>query len=332
MKCFDDTATLRGSREANCALRRGPLTFRPIPIKRIWGGSKLNSYGKKLSSGIAIGELWEVVDREDAQSIVHYGPLQGYTLNVLWQNHREEIFGSHLMNFSSPRFPILCKLLDVQECLSIQVHPPEWVAKALNVASKSEVWYFLDTVPGARIYAGLKNGTSKRFFEALLAIGRVEEALHKLPVEVGSSLFVPSGRLHAIGEGNIVVEIQQNSDTTFRLYDWNRLGFNGHPRQLHIQESLASIDFSDFEPCLQPSGQRSIARCPFFQVDFLEIAQLIQANHEAKFSIYVVTRGKIACGERKFTIGQFFFVPAQDFKMPIRPLERTSCVLKITLP
>lgn len=311
----------------------GPLAFSPLPIKRIWGGRKLRkAYGKIISDGID-GELWAIVDREDAQSVVCCGPFRGYTLHTLWQSYRKEIFGAHLMNDSSPRFPILCKLLDVQESLSVQVHPPEWIAKSVNGEPKAEVWYVLNSVPGAKIYAGLKNGTSKRAFEELLAIGRVEEALHELPVEIGNSLFVPSGRLHAIGKGNVIVEIQQNSDTTFRLYDWNRLGFDGYPRQLHIQESLASIDFADFEPHIQPSGQTSIASCAFFQVDFLKIAQPIQAHCEEKFSIYVVVGGSISCGGSSFTKGHFFFVPAMDFKIPICPLDRKiSFLLKATIP
>jgi mannose-6-phosphate isomerase len=309
-----------------------PLTFKPFPVKRIWGGRKLNAYDKTIPYGFSVGELWEVVDRKEAQSTVQYGLLKGKTLNALWKDYREEIFGAHLVNSSSPRFPILCKLLDVQECLSVQVHPPERVAKALNREPKAEVWYFLDTAPGAKIYAGLKNGISKRSFKALLATGRIEEALHKLPVEAGGSLFIPSGRLHAIGEGNVIVEIQQNSDTTFRLHDWDRLGLDGRPRRLHIRESLASINFSDFEPRLQPPGQTIIASCPFFRVDFLEIARPTQAHYEKKFSIYAVARGCISCGGSSFTTGQFFFVPAQAFEIPILPLDRKSCVLKTTLP
>jgi|SRR6185437_220525 len=309
-----------------------PLTFKPLPVKRIWGGRRLNSYGKVIPYGVSVGELWAVVDRREAQSIVCCGLLKGKTLNALWEGYREEVFGEHLVNSPSPRFPILCKLLDVRECLSVQVHPPERVANALSGEPKSEVWYFLDTAPGAKIYAGLKKGTSKRSFKALLASGRIEEALHKLPVETGDSLFIPSGRLHAIGEGSVIVEIQQNSDTTFRLHDWDRLGFDGLPRRLHVQESLASIDFLDFEPRLQPPGQAVIASCPFFRVDFLEIARPTQAHCEKKFSIYVVVRGCISCGGSSFTTGQFFFVPAQAFEISIFPLDGKSCVLKTTLP
>ncbi|QQY08201.1 MAG: class I mannose-6-phosphate isomerase [Candidatus Xiphinematobacter sp.] len=308
-----------------------PLIFEPLPVKRVWGGGKLNAYGKVIPYGTSVGELWEVVDRREAQSVVRYGLLKGETLNALWQGHREEIFGAHLVNSPSPRFPILCKLLDVRECLSVQVHPPERVAKALNGESKTEVWYFLETASGAKVYAGLKKGTSKRSFELLLAMGHIEEALHKLPVETGNSLFIPSGRLHA-ARGGVIVEIQQNSDTTFRLYDWDRRGLDGLPRRLHIHESLASINFLDFEPRLQPSGQAVIASCPFFHVDFLEIARPMQAHYEKKFSIYVVVKGSISCGGSSFTAGQFFFVPAQASEISILPIVGGSCVLKTTLP
>ena len=205
---------------------------------------------------VPIGESWEFVDRQDAQSVVHSGPLRGETLHELWTSRREEVFGAAYESHKGNRFPILIKLLDARERLSVQVHPPAQVSAALNGEPKTEMWYFADAQPGANIYAGLKRGVTREQFERLLHEERVEEALHDIPVERGDNIFIPSGRLHAIGPGNVIVEVQQNSDTTYRVFDWNRTGLDGTPRTLHIEESMASIDFDDFEPAVNHASQR----------------------------------------------------------------------------
>ncbi|HRJ71693.1 MAG TPA: class I mannose-6-phosphate isomerase, partial [Terrimicrobiaceae bacterium] len=207
-----------------------PIVFEPLAMERVWGGRRLEAlYGKRLPHGAPIGESWEIVDREDAQSVVHQGPLRGTTLHELWTGRRGEIFGAEYEHEKSRRFPILIKLLDARERLSVQVHPPIHMAATLRGEPKTEMWYFADALPGSSIYAGLKKGVTRSQFESLLRDGRVEEALHVIPVESGDSIFIPSGRLHAIGEGNVIVEVQQNSDTTYRVFDWNRTGLDGRP-------------------------------------------------------------------------------------------------------
>jgi len=309
-----------------------PLVFEPIPMERVWGGRKLSAYGKSLPSGVPIGELWELVDREDVQSVVHCGPLQGTTLNALWKNERAKIFGSRFVNCPSLRFPLLFKLLDAHDRLSVQVHPPEKIATVLNAEPKTEVWYFLDTDPGAKIYAGLKRGTTRDHFEELLTSGQVEQVLHEIPVQIGGSIFIPSGRIHAIGAHNVIVEIQQNSDTTFRVYDWNRLGLDGRPRQLHIHESLASINFDDFEPEIQPPGQDIVADCEFFRVRFMKISQPFAASPTEEFSIYTVVSGRIHCGGDVFSVGHSFLVPAELHTIELHPVTADAAVLQTTLP
>ena len=232
-----------------------------------------------------VGESWEVVDREDAQSVVHGGPLRGTTLHDLWTSRREEIFGPDYKTHTAARFPMLIKLLDARERLSVQVHPPVHMSQALGGEPKTEMWYFADALPGASIYAGLKRDVTRQQFETLLREGRVEEALHVIPVERGDSIFIPSGRLHAIGEGNVIVEVQQNSDTTYRVFDWNRTGLDGVPRKLHIEESMESIDFNDFEPAVNHLGKGVIAECPYFKVEKLELSSPIPACSEGRFSI-----------------------------------------------
>ena len=216
-------------------------------MERVWGGRRLESVlGKNLPPGAPVGESWEIVDREDAQSVVHDGELRGATLNHLWTQHRAKIFGTAYADHPAPRFPILIKLLDARERLSVQVHPPASIAPALHGEPKTEMWYFLDCLPGASIYAGLKRGVTRAAFETAMERGEVEQTLHQAPVQSGESIFIPSGRVHAIGDGCLIVEVQQNSDTTYRVFDWNRTGLDGVPRALHIPESMSSIDFEDF--------------------------------------------------------------------------------------
>jgi mannose-6-phosphate isomerase len=310
-----------------------PVIFEPLAMERVWGGRRLESlYGKFLPQGVPIGESWEVVDREDAQSVVHNGPYRGKTLHDLWTSKREEIFGSAYANHPAPRFPILIKLLDARERLSVQVHPPAHMSEALGGEPKTEMWYFADTEPGANIYAGLKSGVTREQFETLLREGRVEEAVHVVPVESGDSIFIPSGRLHAIGQGNVIVEVQQNSDTTYRVFDWNRTGLDGVPRKLHIEESLVSIDFKDFEPSVDHIKGGVIAECPYFKVEKLAVSSALPAATEGKFAIFTVISGAVSMAGLSFSPGNFFLAPASLSDTKMEPAAADTQVLKSTLP
>jgi len=246
-----------------------PICFAPHYHTRVWGGRRLaTSLGRTLPDGQPIGESWELSDRSDCQSRVADGPLTGHTLNDLWCHHRREIFGGSLADHPSPRFPLLIKVLDCSDDLSLQVHPPADVAPALQGEPKSEMWYFVDVAPGAQLYAGLRLGVTRPQFEEALARGTVADCVFAIQPAAGDSLMVPSGRLHALGAGLLVFEIQQNSDTTYRVFDWNRLGLDGHPRPLHVAESLQCIDFNDFEPSVRGGSEAGpLAECPHFRVD-----------------------------------------------------------------
>lgn len=310
-----------------------PIVFEPLPMERVWGGRRLESlYGKALPHGAPIGESWEVVDRDDAQSVVHTGSLRGKTLNELWTKHRVEIFGEAYASHPAPRFPILIKLLDARERLSVQVHPPAAIAPSLGGEPKTEMWYFADTQPGASIYAGLKKGVTRGLFEKLLREGRVEEALHVVPVENGQSIFIPSGRLHAIGEGNVIVEVQQNSDTTYRVFDWNRTGLDGQPRKLHIEESLVSTDFADFEPDVSRVDQGVLAECPYFQVEKIRLEAPIPACVNGRFAIYNVLSGSTSCSGVSSKPGDFFLTPAVLDGALVEPSSPNTVILRSTLP
>lgn len=310
-----------------------PIYFEPIPMERPWGGRRLEAlYGKRLPQGAPIGELWEVVDREDAQSVVHAGEYRGLTLNELWTTRREEIFGSAYVGHPAPRFPMLIKLLDARERLSVQVHPPVHMATTLNGEPKTEMWYFASTLPGANIYAGLKQGVTREKFETLLREGAVEDTLHVAYVESGDSIFIPSGRLHAIGEGNVIVEVQQNSDTTYRVFDWNRTGLDGQPRKLHIEESLVSTDFHDFEPTVNRIDQGVVAECPYFKVEKVKLTGGIPATTERRFAIYAVLSGGVAFGDLTFKPGDFFLAPAVLDGRELSPTAEGTEILRSTLP
>ncbi len=242
------------------------LRFTPLYQTRVWGGRRLETVlHRTLPDRQPYGESWELVDREREQSVVADGPLAGWPLHRLWTDHREAVFGSRHLASTSPRFPLLIKILDCVDDLSIQVHPPAVLAAALQGEPKTEMWYVAHADPSARIYAGLRRGVTRADFERALRDGTVAECVHHVDAHTGDSLFVPSGRLHALGRGLLIYEIQQNSDTTYRVFDWNRQGLDGRPRALHIAESMQSIDFADVEPALD-RGLTTLAACEFFRV------------------------------------------------------------------
>lgn len=309
-----------------------PITFSPLYMERVWGGRELERvYGRYLPGPEKpFGESWEIVDREKEQSVVSEGPLAGTTLHDLWTNRREEIFGSGLPDH--PRFPILIKVLDARDDLSIQVHPPVHLAAGLGGEPKTEMWVIADCDPGAKLYVGLKNGVTREDFEKSIADGTVADCVHSITPQTGDSIFIASGRLHAIGAGFLIHEIQQNSDTTYRVFDWNRLGLDGQPRELHVAESLASIDFHDFEPTMDAPVGDTLAACEYFKTDRKSLAagDSIANPHDDRFSILSVVEGQLeSAGGRQFGKGSFILFPRGS--STLKALQETT-VLQITLP
>ena len=259
-----------------------PLFFKPICKERVWGGCKIGELlERSLPAEKLIGESWEVVDRPEACSVIELGPFTGWTLRGLIQSDPESIMGPGWP--ADKPFPVLIKWLDCRERLSLQVHPPASIAPQLRGEPKTECWYIAECEPDAGIIAGLNAPMSKEAFENALRANELEALCHRFAVSKGDSLFIPSGRIHAIDAGNFILEIQQNSDTTYRVYDWGRVGLDGTPRELHIEESLQSINFDDVQPSPQRSatGTQTIADCDCFRVRKHELAPAETFTHQS---------------------------------------------------
>ncbi len=246
---------------------RDLLRFHPLYQERVWGGRALESaLGRELPPSQPIGESWEIVDRPEAQSVVRGGPHDGLTLGAVMAKHGAEVMGSKWS--AGKPFPLLVKWLDCRERVSLQVHPPANVAAELGGEAKTENWYIAHTAPDAQLIVGLKRGVTRAQFERAIADNTLENCVHHFRVAAGDSILVHSGQVHAIDAGNLILEIQQNSDTTYRVYDWGRVGLDGQPRQLHVAQSLRSIDWTDFEPAPVRAAPTSgtIADCPEFSI------------------------------------------------------------------
>lgn len=249
-----------------------PLPLSPIYRRYLWGGRRFEAaFGRHLPEPGPYAESWQLVDRGDDQSVVAAGPLAGTPLHAVVQTQGRDLLGRHA---PLAAFPLLFKFLDACQDLSVQVHPDDARAAALGTPDlgKTEAWYVIDAVPGSRIYAGLREGVTRdRLAEALRA-GRCDEVIHAFPVRAGDCVFIPAGTVHAIGAGLLVAEIQQSSDVTFRLHDWNRVGPDGRPRALHVEEGLeATTQLGPVAPVTRmPTADPAVTRlvaCDYFIFD-----------------------------------------------------------------
>jgi mannose-6-phosphate isomerase len=243
-----------------------PLKFEPIYKQRIWGGQRLREvFGKDLPASVRIGESWELVDLPDDKSVIANGELAGLTLHSVIEQYPKEITGDE--DFSLP-FPLLIKILDAEDVLSVQVHPdPETCRRMGKGEPKTECWYIISAEPGAVIYKGLKKGVTKERFAEAIEKGTVAETLVKVPVSAGECHFLPAGTAHSIGPGLLIAEIQTPSDTTYRVFDFNRVDDAGKARELHVAEALESINFNQSGDELFVTTIGLLADCEYFRIN-----------------------------------------------------------------
>jgi len=243
-----------------------PLQFEPIYKQRIWGGRKLQEvFGKELPTGRKIGESWELADLPNDKSVIVNGELAGRTLRSAIERYPRQITG--LASFSPP-FPLLIKLLDCQDVLSVQVHPDPGTCERMGKGEpKTECWYIISAAPGAVIYKGLKKGVTKEQFARAIKAGTVADTLAQVEVRAGECHFLPAGTAHAIGPGLLIAEIQTPSDTTYRVFDWNRVDEAGKSRELHVEEALESIHFDISGETLPVTTVGRLVECEYFTVD-----------------------------------------------------------------
>jgi mannose-6-phosphate isomerase len=277
-----------------------PLRFERHFVEKVWGGRALATRpGIGLPPDLSIGETWEVVDRENENSVVAQGRFRGRTLRQLMAEHGAEILGD-APAAKEGRFPLLVKYLDASQDLSVQVHPDEDSAARAGGEAKTEAWVVLDVLPGGRVYAGLKSGVEPEAFARVAAGPEVVEMLGTWDVEPGDCFLVRGGTVHAIGAGVTILEIQQNSDTTYRLYDWGRVGLDGRPRETHVAEALTCARFGGEEtrPARprwpEPEGglaRVALARSHVFALDGLRIGAEVRLGTEGSYRIYAVLGG-----------------------------------------
>lgn len=232
-----------------------PMTFAPVLKDYIWGGRRLAQLGRPLPPGI-IAESWEIAAHEDGVTAVTNGRYAGHLLTEVLAELGLDLIGTNCAWAQvRGKFPLLIKLLDANQQLSVQVHPDDEYALAHegNELGKTEMWVVLDARPGAQVLLGVKAGTTPELFRQGIEEGKLEPYLHYVPVRPGDHICVPAGTLHAIMDGILIAEIQQNSNTTYRVYDWNRVGADGKARPLHIDKALDVINFNQVEPTLYPA-------------------------------------------------------------------------------
>ena len=310
-----------------------PLQFAPLLKRYLWGGRRLGTVlGKPIGGESDYAESWEICDHGSDQSRVTQGPLAGQTLGQLVQSQGDALLGKHA---GCPKFPLLFKYIDAHDRLSVQVHPNDRQSAQLPCpdSGKTEAWVVLQAMPGSMVYAGLKRGIDRPAFQRGLARGTCELCLHRIEPRAGDCLFLPAGVVHAIGAGLLIAEIQQSSNTTFRLFDFNRTGPSGAPRELHVQAALEVIDF-DYGP-VQPQvpqatgragGERLVA-CDKFVLDRWTIDAATPLGGDDQCHIVSVLSGEIIvdhpfCPD-PMTAGATVLLPASVGSVLLKPARRS---------
>lgn len=314
------------------------LVFEPILKSIVWGGRNLSTYlHRHLPTDGPYGESWELCDLDGNQSVVKDGAWAGKTIEQLLVNHKEELLGNAAL--LDGRFPLLFKFIDAQSTLSVQVHPDEQVCRQMEgiPRPKTEAWYIIDCTPNAKLYVGLAPHVTREIFQAALHNGSVADYLNHMSVKAGDYIFLPSGTIHAIGEGILLAEVQQSSNTTYRVFDWNRVGLDGMPRQLHVQEAMASIHFNEYgEPTAsRPKSGRNGILCSYFSMETVDFTTERSAIFSSQGPIIVMCtsgQGSVQItannSKRSIDLGRTAVVPAiQAANVKIESTPGVQCVV-----
>jgi mannose-6-phosphate isomerase len=317
-----------------------PLRFHPILRRYLWGGRRLETLAKSLGPGNDYAESWEIVDHGHDQSVVAEGPLAGHTLGELVRQHPRALLGRHAQ---AGRFPLLFKFLDAHDRLSIQVHPDDARARRLDPPDlgKTEAWVILAAEPGSYLYAGLRPGIDRQTLEREVPRHTCELCVERIEPRAGDCYFLPAGVVHALGPGLLIAEIQQSSDTTYRLYDWNRVGPEGQPRKVHVEAALEAIDYaygpvSAQQP--QPTAQEQVERlvaCDKFILDRWKLSGDLAAGGDDRCHILAVLDGAIdVAGDpagRPLERGSITLLPAELGQVAVKA-RGSAVVLDAYLP
>lgn len=278
------------------------LCFERIALEKVWGGRALaSSLGFDLPPDVPIGETWEVVDRAGENSTVRGGMLGGRTLRELMESSAPALLGAARPT-ADGRFPLLVKYIDASDDLSVQVHPDDATAAEIGggAEGKTEAWFIVSAEPGACLYAGLREGVTAEVFAREASGPGVVDLLCRWEVRPGDCVLVPGGTVHAIGKGITLLEVQQNSDTTYRLYDWGRVGLDGEPRETHVEQALRCVAFGTPPRPPAPTGWREdgagvgraeLCRCAHFTMDRLRAAGEVELDSGGAVRIYAVMDG-----------------------------------------
>ena len=317
-----------------------PLKFNPILKDKIWGGTKLQKLFNKQSSSACVGESWELSGYEGDESVVSNGFLAGNTLPELIEVYMGELVGDKIFNKFGLAFPLLLKLIDANDDLSIQVHPDDEVAAMRhNSFGKTEMWYVVDAEPDAQLIIGFPEDSSKEEYVEALEKGKVEDILQKVNVKKGDVFFIPAGLVHAIGKGVIVAEIQESSDITYRIYDYNRKDEKGNERELHIEQALDVIDFrAAKEPKIKYDNLENkvvnLTTNEFFTTNIIRFNQKLERNYAEldSFVAYMCMEGKahVQYNNEEIAIieGDTILIPAVLDQIILQP-EKECTLLEV---
>jgi mannose-6-phosphate isomerase len=330
-----------------------PLRFEPLFRRYLWGGRRLAEFLNKPIGDASAAESWEIVDHGDDQSVVKFGDLTGQSLRQLIAEQGGRLLGEPLSaRLSSPelppylqnRFPLLLKFLDANRPLSVQVHPDDRFAATLTPPDlgKTEAWYVLHADPGARIFAGLKAGVTKTDFLEASERDDIESTLHSFEPQQGDCVFIRAGTMHAIGGGLLIAEIQQASDTTFRVYDWGRVDQDGQPRPLHLKQALEATDFGlgpvhpEQPTTLGSAAVETLVDCEKFVMNRARLDDPMEIGGDGRFRILAVTSGSLtAVGDpsnQPLNLGDTVLLPACLAKTKLIPQVEGTEFLEIHVP